>query len=368
MGMWQGLYMGLQAGRERQAREADREEARRNREEDMAFRREQFERGILEQRRGATLQLLAERRQLAAQNQEAINTAVSIGFQRPAAEALQRSGQLGFVLRSLESQEVAPSRVSAMSEEVMRQLGDRASQDTVAAALLGVVESGADLSNPREAEIAIAESVLNATDIGQLEDLYGDVYEIGRSGAALAPFEVSLSTATVDLPEAQRVRNAVIQRLQPLFGPNTFEITNSGDYEFAANAPADVVNLVTSVSDRAIRLATTPGSEQVTTLDAIQQLTNPIIQVAGQGTVDVSRIYGNLPSLYEQGPDAFVQTMQATAMQPDPIDVPGVGGAADTMSAIADRGGRRAGGVRSAPVEPVAPSAFDFDVNEEIGG
>jgi dsDNA-binding SOS-regulon protein len=43
MGMWEGLYVGMQGIRERRDREMDREEARRVREEDMAFRREQFE-------------------------------------------------------------------------------------------------------------------------------------------------------------------------------------------------------------------------------------------------------------------------------------------------------------------------------------
>lgn len=43
MGVWEGLYLGMQGIRERRDREMDREEARRVREEDMAFRREQFQ-------------------------------------------------------------------------------------------------------------------------------------------------------------------------------------------------------------------------------------------------------------------------------------------------------------------------------------
>jgi hypothetical protein len=43
MGMWEGLYTGLQNIRAKEEREMDREEARRIREEDMAFRREQFQ-------------------------------------------------------------------------------------------------------------------------------------------------------------------------------------------------------------------------------------------------------------------------------------------------------------------------------------
>ena len=43
MGVWEGIYLGMQSSRERRERESEREEARRIREEDMAFRREQFE-------------------------------------------------------------------------------------------------------------------------------------------------------------------------------------------------------------------------------------------------------------------------------------------------------------------------------------
>jgi hypothetical protein len=47
MGMWEGLYLGMQGIREREEREMDREEARRIREEDMAFRRDPSYAGIL---------------------------------------------------------------------------------------------------------------------------------------------------------------------------------------------------------------------------------------------------------------------------------------------------------------------------------
>ena len=361
MGMWQGLYLGMQNIRERQERDMDREEARRVREEDMAFRREQFERGILEQRRSALLPILLERRAQAEAVQEAINGAVNLGFDRPAAEALHRSGQLGFVMRSLEAQEFAPERISAMSQEVMRQLGDRADQDTVAAALLGVVESGADLSNPRETELAIVESVLNASSIEEIESLYGTAATAGGGQAGMSRFDIPLGTTQMDLPEVQRVRNQVMQRLQPLFGENTFEVSTSGDYFFAANAPADVVNLVTSITDKVVESATSTGPSQMTTVSAIQNFTNPVIEAASQGVMDVGAINTNLPVLFEQGRDAFLQV--AVPSVPEPIPVPGVSDPADAMTAIVQRP-RQVGGVQPPRVTP--PTGFAFDPDEEL--
>ena len=364
MGMWEGLYLGMQNIRERREREMDREEARRIREEDMAFRREQFERGILEQRRNALLPILLERREQAEVVQQSINTAVAMGFERPAAEALQRSGQLGFVIQSVEANEYSPTRISAMSAEVMRQLGERASEDTVAAAILGVVESGVDLTDQRATELAIVESVLSASNIEELESLYGDISSVGARRPGLARFDISLGTTQIDLPETQRVRNQVMQRLQPLFGENTFGVSPTGDYFFAQNAPADVVNLVTSIEDKIVDAARSTGVDQMDTVTAIRTFTNPVIQAFSQGTVDVGVINQNLPTLFEQGPDAFFETLSAPTAQVETIPVPGANDPADAMTAMTERRPRQAGGVRPPVVTP--PPGFAFDPSEEI--
>jgi len=357
MGMWEGLYLGMQNIRERRDREMDREEARRIREEDMAFRREQFERNILEQRRNALLPILLQRREQAEAVQQSINTAVAMGFERPAAVALQRSGQLGFVVQSVEANEYSPERISAMSAEVMRQLGDRASEDTVAAALIGVVESGVDLTDQRATELAIVESVLNAESIEELESLYDDVSAVGSRQPGMARFDIPLGTTQVDLPEVQRVRNQIMQRLQPLFGENTFEVSPSGDFVFAANAPADVVNLVTTLTDKVVETATATGPQQMGTVTAIQTFTNPIIAAANQGVMDVSQINTNLPTLFDQGADAFLQAFTA----PDPLPVvqppvtPSVGEPATAMEAMTE-----------VPLSTQPTSGFGFDLDEEL--
>jgi hypothetical protein len=334
----------------------DREEARRVREEDIAFRREQFERGILEQRRNALLPLLLERREQDEALQQAINGAVGLGFDRPAAEALQKSGQLGFVMSSIEANNYAPERISAISEEVMRQLGDRADEDTVAAALLGVVESGADLDNPTQTELAIVESVLNASSIEELESLYGDVAGIGARRGGMSRFDISLGTTEVDLPEVARVRNEVIRRLQPIFGPNTFEVSASGDYTFTSNAPADTVRMVNRLTDQVVESATRAGEGQMTTTTAIQTFTNPILDLTEQGPVDVSMINANLPVLFTQGQDAFFGSFSVPDVNvPEPAPAPGVSEPAVAIDAIINR-----------PLSTEPTSGFGFNVDEEL--
>ena len=107
MGMWEGLYLGMQGIRERRDREMDREEARRIREEDMAFRREQFEAQRLDAYRTAILPVLLDRQEEARAEQRAINGLVTLGFSRPSANALYMTGEAPQLLEALKAQDYA---------------------------------------------------------------------------------------------------------------------------------------------------------------------------------------------------------------------------------------------------------------------
>jgi hypothetical protein len=361
--MWQGILQGLTMADEDRARREDREEARRTREEDMAFRREMFNSQILEARRAEALAVARERREQSRAVQEAINGAVGMGFDRRSAEALQSSGQLGFVMRSMEAQEFSPQRISAMSGEILRQLGDRASEDAVAAAILGVVDRNANLNNSRETSIAIAESLLDAEGIESIEQLRLQAESLDSGFGSTEPFSVSLGTTNIDLPELQRVQNQVMQRLQPLFGENTFVVSPSGDFMFAANAPASVVNLVTSLTDKVVESATTTGPGQMTTVSAIQNFTRPIIEASNRGILDVSAINISLPTLFNQGPEAFLESL--TPVNPTPAPpTPISNEAAEALTSMTQRRPRQAGGVQPPRVTPTTGFAFDF--NEEL--
>lgn len=364
MGMWEGLYTGLQNIRAREEREMEREEARRTREEDMAFRREQFERGILEQRRNALLPMLLERRERAAAVQESINTAVAMGFERPAAEALQRSGQLGFVIQSVEANEYSPGRISAMSAEVMRQLGDRASEDTVAAAILGVVESGVDLTNQRDTELAIVESVLSATSIEELEALYPSISGVGAGRPGLGRFDISLSTEGMDTPELARIRTNILQRVSGFFPE--LELVSVGDGNvIAQNAPRDLALLINNMENQAVALASRTGSDRLDPASAVLAVTNPIIELQRLAPeLDVATLNQNFDRIYSVPTETLLQEFTAPVVQPPP-PADGSSEAADFMeTAIQRQPPRQAGGVRPPQVTP--PAGFAFDPNEEI--
>ena len=72
MGVWEGLYLGMQNIREREERQAEREETRRIREEDVAFRREQFNWQQAEARRRMIADLYPQLREQSANTSKLI--------------------------------------------------------------------------------------------------------------------------------------------------------------------------------------------------------------------------------------------------------------------------------------------------------
>jgi hypothetical protein len=108
MGMWEGLYLGMQGIRERRDREMDREEARRIREEDMAFRREQFEAQQRIARQGVIRELYPEiQKRSAAASQLASQASILRGYlgDSPIIDTLRASGNPEAVERVISSLE-----------------------------------------------------------------------------------------------------------------------------------------------------------------------------------------------------------------------------------------------------------------------
>ena len=356
MGVWEGLYTGLQNIRAREEREMDREEARRIRAEDLELRRRELEQARMDRYRQAVLPIILENREKDKAIQQKINSGVAIGFNRSVSEALYRSGQLDSILEQAKENKYSPEKISAVNEEVIRQLGDMADTNTVAATILGVFESGADLNNPEQTTLAIVESVFNNQDIESLQDLYvGSAYSEG-----LAPFDISLSTTEVNLDLEKKVRDGIMRRLQGTFGPNTIISTESG-FSFAANAPVALTSMVNSLTDAAIDAVSTPGGSRMDEVTAIRYFTNPVMQ-AYQTVPDATKINEVLPTLFEAGPEAFIETL--STIEPVTIPVPGANPMGDAMTAITS-GPRQAGGVRPpAPQTGFAPGVFDEDEDE----
>jgi hypothetical protein len=362
--MWQGILQGLMLADEERARKEGIEESRRVREEDMAFRREMFNAQILEGRRAEALAVVRERREQDRAVQEAINGAVAMGFDRRAADALQASNQLGFVMRSLEAQEFSPRRISAMSEEILRQLGDRATDETVSNAVVGVVERGTDLNNTRETALSIAESLLDAEGIEQIEALEERAFQLGTGTGGMTPFDISLGTESVDTPELARIRTNILQRVSGFFPE--LELVSVGDGNvIAQNAPRDLALLITNMENQAFQLATRAGRDRLDPADAVLAVTNPIIELQRVAPgLDVSALNQNFAQIYSVPAETFLQEFAAPVVQPPPPPAGGSSEAADFMGTAIERQPRQAGGVRTPQVTP--PAGFAFDPNEEI--
>lgn len=357
MGMWEGLYMGLQNIRAREEREMDREEARRIREEDLELRRRELEQARIDRYRQAVLPILLENREKDRAIQQSINSGVAIGFNRPVSEALYRSGQLGPILEQAKANKYSPEKISAVNEEVARQLGDMADSNTIAATLSGVFESGADLNNPEQTTLAIIESVFNVQNIEDLQDLYvGSSYSEG-----LPRFDISLSTTEMDLDLEKKVRDGIMRRLQGTFGANTI-ISNEDGFSFAANAPVALTSMVNRLTDAAVDAVSTPGGNRMDEVTAIRYFTNPIME-AYQTVQDVTKVSAALPTLFEVGPEAFIETMSTVEMPS--IPTPGDSPMGDAMTAMTEGRRRQAGGLGTpAPQTGFAPGVLDEDEDE----
>jgi hypothetical protein len=355
--MWKGILQGMMLVDEEKARKEQIAEARSVREEDRAFRLDLFNREILENRRSKILEILAERRALDKEVQKEINAGVALGFDRPVAQALYSSGQLPFVVASMEKQDLSVQQRRAINESIMSQLGDRATEDTIADAIVDVTQSGADLNDPVAGMQAIANAVLKAEGIEDLEVLRGQI-GADDSSPSVDPFDISMSTANIDLTEVSKVRSEIIKRLQPLFGAKTFAVNSEGQYYFTPNAPADVTRLVTRITDQVVSSATQVGSDQMTTHSAIQAFTNPILDLTDQGPVDVSQINRNFGLLVEGGVDRFFESFTPTApVVPTPEAPIDSATAMEAMTEVPLS-------TDPATVEPT--NGFRFNINEEL--
>lgn len=352
--MWKGILQGMMLVDEEKARKEQVAEARSVREEDRAFRLDLFNRQILENRRDEILKILAERRALDKEVQKEINAGVALGFDRPVAQALYSSGQLPFVIASMEKQNLSVQQRKAINESIMSQLGDR-NEEIIANAIVDVTQSGADLNDPVAGGQAIANAVLKAEGIEDLEVIRAKI-GAGDSSPSITPFDISMSTYNPNLTEVAKVRSEVIGRLQSIFGAKTFAVNSEGEYFFTANAPADMTRLVTRITDQVMSSATQVGGDQMTVTSAIQAFTNPILDLTEQGPVDVSQINKNFGLLVQGGPDKFFESFTPTepvATTPEATD------AAAAMEAMA--------GVPLSTDPAVEPTnGFKFDINKEF--
>jgi hypothetical protein len=359
MGMWEGLYVGMQGIRERRDREMDREEARRVREEDMAFRREQLNLARLDAYRQAVLPTLLQRQEEARAEQRAINNLVTLGFSRPSANALVATGEAPMLLETLKAQDYAPSVIAAYDQQTVSILQDRAEDgDTRAEALLSGVYSGANLANPSEATAAIIEAAFQATNF---EDIQSMALRVDPERIdSMAPLGLSFSTASVDTQTTNRLRREITETLGPLFGPDALRIgTDGGLLVNEATAPglSELISRTLRAAEADLR---NPSRDRnLTELDVISKYTTPIMDLRdNRPAATPEQFVEYLPLLAEQGPQVFVETFLRDVPDVSGDDVVTTGGTIDLMTGR----GRQPGGVRVPEVTiPEVNPATGFD-------
>ena len=350
MGMWEGLYLGMQNIRERRDREMDREEARRIREEDREDRRRALDQARIDTYRQAVLPIILENREKDKVIQQSINSGVSLGFDRPVSEALYRAGQLGNILEQAKANGYSPEQISAVNAEVARQLGDKADSNTVAATLLGVFESGADLNDPEQTVLAIVESVFKTQNIEDLQDLYvGSAYSEG-----LPAFNISLSTTQADIDLEKKIRDGVMRRLQGTFGPNMI-ISGEEGFGFAANAPAALNELVNNLTDASFDAVRSPRGDRMDEVTAVRYFTDPVMR-AYQTTPNVELVNQNLFKLFESGPEVFIETL--STIESPTIPVPSDNPVGDALTGMT-------GGTPGVTVQE-QPADFNSLIDDEL--
>ena len=358
MGVWEGLYLGMQNIREREEREMDRAEARRIREEDREDRRRAIEQARVDAFRAAVLPTLLDRLQNARAEQESINSLVTIGFSRPSAEALVMTGEASLLLEAIKAQNFSRDTISAYDQQTVSILRDRAEDgDTRAAALLDGIYSGANLRNPSEATAAIITAAYNATNI---EDIQAMAFEqdperLGR----MAPLGLSFSTASVDAQTTNRLRREITESLGPLFGPDAIRRTaDNGIIINEATAPG-LSELITRTLRAAEADLRNPSRDRnLTEMDVISKYTTPIMDLRrSRAAATPEQFVEYLPLLAEQGPQVFVETFLQNVPDVSGDDVVTTGGTIDLMTGR----GRQPGGVVPRVTIPEVNPTTGFD-------
>lgn len=331
MGFWQGLNQGLSevsAQRERkreleariQSEEADREFRRQEAEEGRRFQREMFRQQATENMRGTALEVAMRRQEEAKASRNKVALGVSIGLSETAATALLRSGQLDLFLSQYEkSQKKDPTFVTALNSFVEEKMAD-APPEAVSATLLAGISTDRDVSDPKEAELALMEAILAANEPEQLDELYTKLLTTSSTPYTPLPtFEVDFTTlAGPEETETRAIRRELAESLGTYF-EGSFSVTDTGDVIVNQSAAPEVQQLFNEAQRRARDMAFGP-TRKFTPTDAARAVATSL-ETAIQGTKGMAKagdILQNFDTILTD-PQAFVSTFTPpTVTVPEP--------------------------------------------------
>ena len=379
--MWQGILAGLESAEASRERRLDREEARqaradalRFREEDVALRREQFERTLLEKRRSSLLPFLKERMDADRASQEMIQSGISAGLNPTVADALYRSGQLQAQLETIEKNNYSPTIIKGISDTVLEQLNrnspeGEAESEELSSAMDEVFSSGVDLRDPEDSMTAVMQAIINATSIEQLESVQETLFR-PRPKTGVSRFDLQRDAEGIGQTDVSRARTEIINRIESAFGANNFVLEADGTRNLAPNAAPDVAMVVNRALDEAVDKSR--GPRRTGNLDEnVAIIGNKIMSVAGQQVIDARDIYDNFDTLMDSTPDDFLEfwmNMQGQVEDPSPVSVrtPDAATATQAIGDMRTQDRERQQRRRFQPQDDTPPAGFSINIEDEL--
>lgn len=285
MGFWVGMNEGLTYVLDKRAEKESEDRA-------YAFKREEYQRGLLENRRERYLQLAAKRAETENAMGAQLKTAINLGVVEKAAIALQNSGQLSLFLDQYDkNKKVDLKFVEDLNLAVLQNLGD-AGDETISAALVNGVSTERDTTDPEESSMAIVEAIYNATTPEELDRISKTLYAPSAS-TATAPFKVDFGYASgPEESETKNIRNEIASALEPYFTDSFVVDDRTGDITVAQNADRSVANLFDKLEESARDLAFGPERSRTPT-DAAAFVAGQVRTAVNIGNIGAQALVDN---------------------------------------------------------------------------
>jgi hypothetical protein len=251
MGFWQGANEGLTYVLEKKAAQDSEDKM-------YAFKREEYQKTLLENRRERYLQIAAKRAETEGVMAAEINTAISLGLTDTTALALQNSGQLGLFLDQYDkNKRVDPEFVKDLNLTVTKYLKE-AGDEAISTAMVNGVSTGRDTRDPEESSLALVEAIYSATTPEQMDEISRTIYA-SPAATAIAPFQLDFGYASgPEEAETKAMRNEIASALQSQFTDSFIVNERTGDITIAQNADRSVANLYALAEERARDMAFGP--------------------------------------------------------------------------------------------------------------
>jgi hypothetical protein len=312
MGVWQGIYEAHLGIVERKDREKELQQARedrmRERQEDADRAESQFNREILERRREMSLGVLKEFREEEKAIAQQVSAGVAYGLTETTASALLGSNQLDIFLKNAEKSGVDPEYIASLNTIVEAKVSDN--PELAAKIMLnGSTQTGVDPSNPDKTMGQIAENIVKATKLEELQEITSRLS--GPSIASIPTIPLNLNEDVMrgrTSAETKAYRSEVATRLSPYF-EDSFTTTDTGEVVISQNASPEVNQLFNKAANYGLSLVT-GAQAQMTPTQAANLVVNKIEEARNiLGTAPALEMAQNFEQLMAD-PEGWANTVK----------------------------------------------------------